>query len=162
MMYHVSNKFLKRNQNLLLKLGYFHFSASSSTFLTTCWLLIFLWNECSLTILSIDRSVPRFESHTGVQIRYLEKTTEILGVFANFPLIQVQNCCGQIEKMKAGTLIFPLKKACQSLTDGARLKSVLPPVDFTRILKSYHKRIDRRKFPEKQEWPIPREVIGAA
>ena len=53
--------------------------------------------------------------------------------------------------MKAGTLTFPLKKnyASQSLTDGARLKYVPPPLDLTRILKSYHKRNDRRKFPEK-------------
>ena len=90
--------------------------------------------------------------------------TEILGVFANFWLTQVQNCCGQIEKMKAGTFIFPLKKnyTCQSVTDGARLKNVPPPLDFTRILKSYHKRDDRRKFPEKLEWPIPCEVNRAA
>ena len=75
---------------------------------------------------------------------------EILGVFANFRLNQVQNCCGQIEKMKAGSFSFPLKKnyVCQSLTDGGRLKNVPPPLDFTRILKSYHKRNDRRKFPE--------------
>ena len=55
--------------------------------------------------------------------------------------------------MKAGAFSFPLKKkkknACQSLTDGARLKNVPPPLDLTRILKSYHKRDDRRKFPEK-------------
>ena len=78
---------------------------------------------------------------------------DILGVFANFWLNQVQNCRGQIEKMKTGTLTFPLKKkknyACQSLTDGARLKSVLPPLDLTRILEPYHKRNDRRKSSEK-------------
>ena len=34
-------------------------------------------------------------------------------------------------------------------TDDARLKNVPPPLDLTRILKSYHKRNDRRKFPEK-------------
>ena len=34
-------------------------------------------------------------------------------------------------------------------TDNARLKNLPPPLDFTRILKSYHKRNDRRKFPEK-------------
>ena len=73
---------------------------------------------------------------------------EILGIFTHFRLNQVQNCCRQIEKMKAGTFSFPLKKiyACQSLTDGARLKNIPPPLDFTRILKSYHKRNDRRKL----------------
>ena len=35
------------------------------------------------------------------------------------------------------------------LTDDARLKNVPPPINLTRILKSCHKRNDRRKFPEK-------------
>ena len=66
--------------------------------------------------------------------------------------------------MKAGTFSFPLKKnyACQTLADGARLKNVLPPLDLTRISKSYYKRNDRRKFPEKYERLIPREVNRAA
>ena len=34
-------------------------------------------------------------------------------------------------------------------TEDARLKNVPPPLDFTRILKSHHKRNDRTKFPEK-------------
>ena len=60
---------------------------------------------------------------------------------------------------QAGTFTFPLKKnyACQSLTNGARLKNVPPPLDLTGILKSYHKRNGRRKFPEK-----PHEVNHAA
>ena len=33
-------------------------------------------------------------------------------------------------------------------TDDARLKNVPPHLDLTRILKSYHKRNARRKFPE--------------
>ena len=58
MMYHVSNKFLNINYNLALKLGYFHFSVSCSTLLTTCLLLIFASNESSLlSILSIDLSL---------------------------------------------------------------------------------------------------------
>ena len=36
-----------------------------------------------------------------------------------------------------------------TLTDDARHKNVPPPLDLTRILKSYHKMNDRRKFPEK-------------
>ena len=35
------------------------------------------------------------------------------------------------------------------LRDDARHKNVPPPFDLTRILNSYHKRHDRRKFPEK-------------
>ena len=38
---------------------------------------------------------------------------------------------------------------CQTFTDDARLKNVCPLLDLTRILNSYHKRNDRRKFPEK-------------
>ena len=42
---------------------------------------------------------------------------------------------------KSNAFSFPLKKnyACQSLTDGARLKNVPPSLDLTRILKSYIK-----------------------
>ena len=32
------------------------------------------------------------------------------------------------------------------------------PLNLSRILKSYDKRSDRRKFPEKQERPIPGEI----
>ena len=35
------------------------------------------------------------------------------------------------------------------LTDDTRHKNIPPPLDFTRILKSYNKRNDRRKFSEK-------------
>ena len=74
---------------------------------------------------------------------------EILTVFVNFLLNQIQNCSIQIKKMKDG-FSFQLKKNyfCQIFTDDARLKNVPPPLDLTRILKSYHKRNDRRKFPE--------------
>ena len=34
-------------------------------------------------------------------------------------------------------------------TDDARFKNVAPPLDLTKILKSYYKRNDRRKFLEK-------------
>ena len=44
------------------------------------------------------------------------------------------------------------------LTDDTRHKNVPPPLDLIRILKSYHKRNDKRKFPEKQEQPIPHEI----
>ena len=76
---------------------------------------------------------------------------EISTVFVNFWLNQIQNCSVQIKKMKDGIFSFQLKKRkfCQMFTDDARLKNVPPPLDLTRILKSYHKRNDRRKFPEK-------------
>ena len=53
--------------------------------------------------------------------------------------------------MKGEIFSFQLKKHyfCQKLTDDARLKNVSPPLDLTRILESYHKRNDKRKFSEK-------------
>ena len=47
---------------------------------------------------------------------------------------------------------------CRILTDDARYENVPPPLDSTRILKSYYKRNDRRKFSEKKEQSIPREI----
>ena len=44
------------------------------------------------------------------------------------------------------------------LTDDAKYENVPPPLDSTRILKSYYKRNDRRKFSEKKEQSIPREI----
>ena len=85
---------------------------------------------------------------------------KILTVFVNFHLHQIQNCFGQIKKMKDEIFSFQLKKNCfrQTFTDDARLKNVPPPLYLTRILKPYHKRNDRRKFPEKSEQPIPRKI----
>ena len=75
----------------------------------------------------------------------------ILMVFVNFHLHQIQNCFGQIKKMKDETFSFQLKKNYfrQTFTDNARLKNVPPPFYLTRILKLCHKRNDGRKFPEK-------------
>ena len=44
MMYHVSNKFLKKLE-FTSKFGYFHFSVSSSILLTASWLAIFVSAE---------------------------------------------------------------------------------------------------------------------
>ena len=74
MVNHVSNRFLKKYKNLHLKFGYFHLSVSSSTFLTIPWLSIFVSAEPSQTVLSIDRSEPRFESHSGGKIRKKTRT----------------------------------------------------------------------------------------
>ena len=62
--------------------------------------------EPSRAILSIDRSEPRFESHTGGEIM---KTLKILTVFVNFRLSQIQNYSVQIKKMK-DKLFRKLKK----------------------------------------------------
>ena len=76
---------------------------------------------------------------------------EISVFFVNFQLTQIQNCSVQIKKMKDEIFSFQLKKNyfCRTLTDDARHKNVPPSLDLTRILKSYHKRNDIRKFPEK-------------
>ena len=76
MVFHVSNRFLKNTKNLPLKFGYFHFSMSSSTFLTAFWLPFFVSAEPSRTILSIDRSVSSFKSHTGGKIMKTLKNEE--------------------------------------------------------------------------------------
>ena len=55
----------QKNLDLPPKFGYFHFSVSSSTFLTASWVPIFVSAEPSWTILSTDRSEPKFESYTG-------------------------------------------------------------------------------------------------
>ena len=76
---------------------------------------------------------------------------EILIVFVNFRLNQIQDFSVQIKKMKDGIFNFEIKKNyfCQTFTDNARLKNVPLLPDLSRILKSCHKRNDRRKIPEK-------------
>ena len=76
---------------------------------------------------------------------------KILTVFFNFHIHQIQNCFGQIKKMKDEIFSFQLKKNYfrQTFTDDARLKNVPRPFYLTRILKPCHKRNDGRKFPEK-------------
>ena len=49
----------------------------------------------------------------------------------------------------------------QKFTGDARLKNVPPPLYLNRILRLCHKRNHGRKFPEKQERPIPRETNHA-
>ena len=79
--YHVSYRCLKKTWNLPLNFGYFRFSVSSSTFLTAFWLPIFASAEPSPTILSTDRSEPRFDSCTGGKIT---KTSKNDGNFDGF------------------------------------------------------------------------------
>ena len=47
-------------------------------------------------------------------------------------------------------------------TDDARHTNAPPPLDLTRILKSYHIRNDKRKFLEKYKQPILRDINRAA
>ena len=49
--------------------------------MTVSWLPIFVSAEPSQTILSIDRSEPRFQSHTGGKIRKSLKNDENFAVF---------------------------------------------------------------------------------
>ena len=61
---------------------------------------------------------------------------KILTVFVNFHLHQIQNCFGQIKKMKDEAFNFQLKKNYfrQTFTGDARLKNGPPPLYLTRIL----------------------------
>ena len=63
------DKLRRQIKNLPLKFGYFHFSVSTSTFLTASWLLIFVSAELSQTIISTDRFEPRLECHAGGKIK---------------------------------------------------------------------------------------------
>ena len=133
MVYHISKRFLQKTKNLTLKFGYFHFSLSPSTSLTTFSMPIFVSAEPSWTILLINRSEPIFKV-------ILSKTMKISAFFVNFQLNQIQNCYVQTKKMKNGIFSFQLKKKkylCQ-LTEDDRHKDVPLPFDLTRILKSYH------------------------
>ena len=80
-MVYVTNRFLKKTKNSPLKFGYFQFYVSSSTFLTASWLPVFVSAEPSQTILSTDRSEPRFECHTGGKIRKTLKNDENFNIF---------------------------------------------------------------------------------
>ena len=114
----------EKTLNWSLKFGYFHFSSSSSIFLTAFWLPLFVSAESSRTILSIDRSEPRFESYTWGNItKTLKKKMEISTVFVNFHLNQIQNCSVQIKKMKDQIFSFQLKKYIY--TSAKRLQTIL-------------------------------------
>ena len=56
----------------------------SSTFLTESWLPILVSTEPSGTKLSIDRSEPRFKSHTGGKIWKTLKKDGYFDVFREF------------------------------------------------------------------------------
>ena len=102
--------------------------------MTAFWLPLFVSAEPSRTILMIDRSEPRFESHTGCKITKTLKNDGNLMVFVNFHLNQIQNCSVQIKKMKDKIFSFQLKKyILLTFTDDTRLKNVPPPLDLTRI-----------------------------
>ena len=84
---------------------------SSNTLLTASWLPIFLSAKSSRTVLLIDRSEPRFDGRTGGKIRMTLKSKENIDVFFNyFWLNQMQNCSGQIKKMKGWIFSFQLKQ----------------------------------------------------
>ena len=122
MVYHVSKRFLKKALNLPLKFGYFHFHVNSSTFFTVSRLLIFVSAEPSWTILWIDRSEPRFKSHTGGKIR---KTLKSDGNFNGFCWFSAKSdsklFCPDQENERQNILLSIEKKNyfCQMLIDNA-------------------------------------------
>ena len=66
--------------------------------------------KSSQTVLLIDRSETRFDGRTGAKIRITSKDNKNIDVFVNFWLTQIQNCSGQIKKMKALIFSFQLKQ----------------------------------------------------
>ena len=96
----------------------------------------FVSAERSSTILSTDRSEPRFESHTGVKKKEnVKKQYNFPRFSVNFWLNQIQNCCIQINKR---IFSFQSKKKhffCWTLADVARHKNIRPLLDLTKILK---------------------------
>ena len=92
------------------------------TSLAAFWLPIFLSAEPSRTILSIDRSEPRFERHAEGKITKTLKNDKNFGGFVNFLLNQIQNYLVQIKKMKGGIFSLQLKK---KITSAKRLKTML-------------------------------------
>ena len=154
MVYHASNRLLKKTQNLPLKFGYFHFSLSSSTSLTAFQLPIFL------TILSIHRSEPRFKRHTGGKITKTLKNDGNFDGLCQFSAKSDSKFPSRSRNERQDIQLSIEKKITfvKCLQTMADLTNVPPPLDLTRILKSYHKRNDRRKFPEKKEQLIPCEI----
>ena len=78
--------------------------------LTAFWLLIFVSTEPSRSILLIDRSESRFESHAGGKITKTLKKRCKFSRFVDFQLNQIQNCSVQIKKMRNWIFSLQLKK----------------------------------------------------
>ena len=68
MVNHVFNIFFPKILELTSEICFFCVCVSSSTFLTASCLPIFVSTKPSWTKLLIDRSEPRFESHTAGEI----------------------------------------------------------------------------------------------
>lgn len=72
----------KEKWNRTLSSGLYQSSAMSSTFLTACWLPIFISAKWNQTALWIDRSGTWFQSHIGkFEKKKLTKTVRILALF---------------------------------------------------------------------------------
>ena len=169
MMYHIFNRFLKKTYNLPLKFRYFYFSLSSSSFLTVSWLPIFVSAEPSWTISSTDRSEPRFKIIQGENKENFKKWWKFWCFLKFFGKMIFKILPSRSRICKTGYLAFNWKKSrsrtwktgylafkwkkknyfCQTLTDDARHENVPLPLELTRILKTYHKRNNRRKLSEK-------------
>ena len=119
--------------------------------MTASWLPIFVLAKPSRTIILIDRSEPRFEGRTWGKIRKTLKNDENLNVFCYFSAKSHSKIFRPDQKNEKRDIYLSNKKNyfCGTLTDDAKHKNVPPPLDLTRILKSYHKRDDKSKFPEK-------------
>ena len=106
---------------------------SSSFFLTPPLLPAFVPVEPCRTILSIDRSEPRIESHTGSKIRKTwKKTMKISTLFVNFRLIMIRFKIVPSRSRKSGYSAFK-KEGIISFN----WKKILLP-NFKGATKSYY------------------------
>ena len=122
-MHYVQNKLIWENQNFLLNCGYFSLSARSSTFLTACWLSIYM-----------STSILRFRSHASVFRRKTESTNDTfqyyLQIFgSNSKLSHLDQQSENDWKFR----FFKNKYVCLIMAGNDRLEKVTPSLELVRI-----------------------------
>ena len=95
---------------------------SSSTFLATFWQPIFVSAESSRTILSIDRSEPRFESHTGGEITKTLKNSGNFNGFCQFSAKSGSNLFRPDKENESRDIYLSIEK---KITSAKRLQAML-------------------------------------
>ena len=109
-MHYVQKKLIRKNQNLPPNSRIFHFLTRSRTFLTACWLSIFMSTKSRESVLWIDRSEQRFQSSVGAFRKKLKTSMYVhFGLLCKFS-DQIQNCSIQIKKVKNWKFSFQKNK----------------------------------------------------
>ena len=160
MFYHTLNK---KNQNFLGTLPPDPYWGTYSTPQTSSCNFTCLWHICFRFCKKPMRPYFFLYYHlTGGKMtggRNSGKQSQFWCFLLIFSQIRFKIVPSTSRKWKTRYLAFNWKSYfCRTSTDDSRHQNALPPLNLTRILMSYHKRNDKRKFPEKQEKPIPREI----